>query len=184
MKARRFLTRGTAVALLSVTLCAISSSDAARVSKTLVPTDQKLAPAGQTVNFPARPLDLALSGNELAVKTSHGLLFVDVRTGKIDQTLALPERSGRLPQESRWKWSDRNRLERRRQARLVGRRIRRVALRSDWAGRALRLGSSDQTCGTVGKLHRSEEQAAGPVGSGRDRAERRRALRLCGLQPQ
>jgi len=71
-------------------LCAATSSDAVRVSKALVPTDQKLAPAGSTVTFPARPLDLALSGNELAVKTSHGLLFVDVRTGKIDQTLALP----------------------------------------------------------------------------------------------
>ena len=90
MKPQRFLTRGTGIVLLSITLCATSSSDAARVSKTLVPTDQKLAPAGQTVNFPARPLDLALSGNELAVKTSHGLLFIDVRTGKIDQTLALP----------------------------------------------------------------------------------------------
>jgi YVTN family beta-propeller protein len=67
-----------------------SAGDAARVSKALLPTDQTLAPAGRTTTFAARPLDLALSGNELAVKTSHGLLFVDVRTGKIDQTLALP----------------------------------------------------------------------------------------------
>ena len=90
MKPRPLVTRSTAIALLSITLWAASSGSAARVSKALVPTDQKLEPAGQTVTFPARPLDLALSGNELAVKTSHGLLFADVRTGKIDQTLALP----------------------------------------------------------------------------------------------
>ena len=78
------------VALLSIMLWAASSGSAARVSKALVPTDQKLEPAGQTVTFPARPLDLALSGNELAVKTSHGLLFADVRTGNVKQTLALP----------------------------------------------------------------------------------------------
>ena len=82
--------RGISIALLSLALCAATPNVFARVSRVLAPTDQKLAPVGQTVTFPARPLDLALSGTELALKTSHGLLFVDVRTGRIDQTLALP----------------------------------------------------------------------------------------------
>lgn len=56
------------------------------------PTFQDLTPKGTSTTFFSRPLDLAVSRQGIvAVKASHGLLFVDGSTGKILQTLALKD---------------------------------------------------------------------------------------------
>src|SRR5262245_57455326 len=59
----------------------------------VVPTNQVLKPAGRQVTFPGRPVDLALAGDgrTLVVKNMKNLLFIDVATAKIVQTLDLPD---------------------------------------------------------------------------------------------
>src|SRR5262249_38115241 len=58
----------------------------------VVPTNQILKPAGGQVTFPGRPVDLALSedGQTLVVKNMRNLVFIDVASGKVKQTLASP----------------------------------------------------------------------------------------------
>jgi YVTN family beta-propeller protein len=58
----------------------------------VVPTNQVLKPAGTQVTFPGRPVDLALAdrGRTLVVKNQHGLLFLDVATARVTQTLRAP----------------------------------------------------------------------------------------------
>ncbi len=58
----------------------------------LVPTNQILQPAGKQVTFPGRPVDLVLidDGQTLVAKNMRNLVFMDVSTGAIKQTLALP----------------------------------------------------------------------------------------------
>src|SRR5262245_43196094 len=60
----------------------------------VVPTNQILQPAGKQVLFPGRPVDLAFAddGKTLVVKNMRSLVFVDAATGKIKQTLALPQK--------------------------------------------------------------------------------------------
>jgi len=57
----------------------------------VVPTTQVVDPAGETVQFPGRPVDLALSpdGALLAVKNKGDLVFVDATSRKIVQSLSL-----------------------------------------------------------------------------------------------
>jgi YVTN family beta-propeller protein len=57
-----------------------------------VPTNQMLQPAGRQVEFPGRPVDLALTdgGRTLVVKNFHDLVFLDTRSGEVRQTLASP----------------------------------------------------------------------------------------------
>ena len=63
----------------------------------VVPTNQILQPAGKQVTFPGRPVDLVLThgGKTLVVKNMRNLVFIDVATGAIKQTLALPGGQGR-----------------------------------------------------------------------------------------
>jgi YVTN family beta-propeller protein len=58
----------------------------------VVPTNQILKPAGKQITFPGRPVDLALTedGRTLVVKNLRGLVFIDLATGSIQQTLASP----------------------------------------------------------------------------------------------
>jgi YVTN family beta-propeller protein len=58
----------------------------------VVPTNQILKPAGVQVTFPGRPVDLALAedGKILVVKNMRSLVFIDIATGKVKQTLASP----------------------------------------------------------------------------------------------
>src|SRR5438105_10153715 len=60
--------------------------------RVVVPTNQILKPAGVQVTFPGRPVDLALcdDGATLVVKNMKSLVFIDVATGKVKQTLASP----------------------------------------------------------------------------------------------
>src|SRR6185437_6999269 len=53
---------------------------------------QILEPAGKQVVFPGRPVDLALTdeGRTLVVKNLKDLVFIDVATGTVKQTLASP----------------------------------------------------------------------------------------------
>src|SRR5262245_59063686 len=55
----------------------------------VVPTNQILKPAGTQVLFPGRPVALLLldDGNTLAVQNKTGLVFLDITTGKLRQTL-------------------------------------------------------------------------------------------------
>ncbi|GMV99599.1 MAG: phosphoesterase [Candidatus Hydrogenedentota bacterium] len=59
----------------------------------VVPTTQRIAPAGETVLFSGRPTGIALSpdGSAVAVKGRLDLVFIDTSTRKVTQTLKLPE---------------------------------------------------------------------------------------------
>src|SRR6516162_4602423 len=59
----------------------------------VVPTNQVLKPAGTQVTFPGRPVDIALcdGGRTVVAKNIKGLVFIDVATGKVKQTLELPD---------------------------------------------------------------------------------------------
>ncbi len=59
----------------------------------VVPTNQVLHPAGNEVTFPGRPVDLAFAenGRLLVAKSMRELVFLDPATGKVRQTLALPQ---------------------------------------------------------------------------------------------
>jgi YVTN family beta-propeller protein len=65
----------------------------------LVPTNQVLRPAGKKITFPGRPVDLALAeeGRILVVKNMKDLLFIDIKTAKIKQALALPRGTKKVP---------------------------------------------------------------------------------------
>ncbi len=65
----------------------------------LVPTNQILKPAGKQITFPGRPVDLALAdeGKTLVVKNMRSLLFIDVASAEIKQTLALPRKGEPRP---------------------------------------------------------------------------------------
>ncbi|MGA7249192.1 MAG: hypothetical protein WBW89_15675, partial [Candidatus Cybelea sp.] len=68
----------------------LNSATGPVVGKDIVPSFQRLEPAGESITFPARPLDIAISsGGIAAIKTSHGILFVEVARWRIDQTLTL-----------------------------------------------------------------------------------------------
>jgi YVTN family beta-propeller protein len=55
----------------------------------VVPTNQFVKPAGKTLTFPGRPVDMVLCGDgrTLCVKNMHSLDFVEIDTGKIVQSL-------------------------------------------------------------------------------------------------
>jgi YVTN family beta-propeller protein len=63
----------------------------------VVPTNQILNPARKQVTFPGRPVDLAFAedGKLLVVKNMAGLVFIDVETGKIRQTLPASKERGK-----------------------------------------------------------------------------------------
>ncbi|MDA1190933.1 MAG: hypothetical protein O3A46_04525, partial [Candidatus Poribacteria bacterium] len=58
----------------------------------IVATTQRIDPAGESVAFPGRPTDLALSpdGATIAVKNQNNLVFIATTTNEIAQTLAMP----------------------------------------------------------------------------------------------
>src|SRR5690242_15890454 len=59
----------------------------------VVPTNQILKPAGKQITFPGRPVDLALAeeGKILVVKNMRDLVFIDLASQQIKQTLRLPQ---------------------------------------------------------------------------------------------
>ncbi len=67
----------------------------------VVPTNQILKPAGKQLTFPGRPVDLAFAndGKTLVVKNMRDLVFIDVATRAIKQTLPSPKpgQTGRGP---------------------------------------------------------------------------------------
>src|SRR5947207_14007257 len=60
----------------------------------LVSTKQVIRPAGRSVEFRGRPVDLVVSpdGKTVYVKSGHELLAIDVNAWTIRQTLTLPEK--------------------------------------------------------------------------------------------
>ncbi len=65
----------------------------------LVPTDQRVSIGPRDLLFFGRPVDAALnpSGTTLAVKTSHGILFVATSTFQVRQILPLPHLAADFP---------------------------------------------------------------------------------------
>jgi len=65
----------------------------------VVPTNQVLKPAGKQITFPGRPVDLALvdEGKTLVIKNLRGLVFIDVETAKVKQTLDILPNEGPEP---------------------------------------------------------------------------------------
>src|SRR5690349_25167177 len=89
------------IALLALAglVAALRADDADRLKvgvqpdgRIVVPTNQVLQPAGTQVAFPGRPVDLALigDGRTLVVKNRQDLVFIDLATGQVRQTLATP----------------------------------------------------------------------------------------------
>jgi YVTN family beta-propeller protein len=62
----------------------------------VVPTSQIIDPAGNTISFSGRPMDLALNPDEtvLAVKNLYNIVFFDVVSQLIKQTLSIPDDGG------------------------------------------------------------------------------------------
>src|SRR4051812_25799238 len=62
----------------------------------VVPTSQIINPAGITITFPGRPIDLALNPKEsiLAVKNMDNIVFFDAASQAIMQTLSIPDDGG------------------------------------------------------------------------------------------
>jgi YVTN family beta-propeller protein len=62
----------------------------------VVPTNQVLRPAGKQITFPGRPVDTALldGGKALVVKNMRSLVFIDLATAEVVQSLALPKDTG------------------------------------------------------------------------------------------
>ena len=63
---------------------------------TVVPTRQLLHPAGRSVEFHGRPVDLVLSsdGRIAYVKSDNSIFAIDVRAGAVRQELKYPEKLG------------------------------------------------------------------------------------------
>lgn len=84
------------IVLLCIPLIPAADFDALKVGRqadgtVVVPTNQILAPAGTQVTFPGRPVDVSLidDGKTLVVKNMRDLVFIDVATAKIKQTLSI-----------------------------------------------------------------------------------------------
>jgi YVTN family beta-propeller protein len=62
----------------------------------LVPTGQLVRPAGESLSFPGRPVDLALSpdGKYLFVKDNRGVVVLDLAAWKVAQQLPFPKGKG------------------------------------------------------------------------------------------
>ena len=62
----------------------------------IVPTSQIIDPAGTTITFAGRPVDLALNTGEtiLAVKNLYNIVFINATTQAISQTLDIPGDGG------------------------------------------------------------------------------------------
>src|SRR5262245_11878271 len=93
----RTTVRGAAVLLLLAGLVAFLNAQdvdllkvgVQRDGRIVVPTNQILQPAGTQVSFPGRPVDLLAieDGRTLVVKNRLDLVFIDVATGAVRQTL-------------------------------------------------------------------------------------------------
>src|SRR5262245_31544110 len=82
---------------ISLTFANVRAQDQAKVGlqpdgRIIVPTNQVLKPAGTQITFPGRPVSLLLidDGKTLVAQNKNNLLFIDVPTNKIRQTLASP----------------------------------------------------------------------------------------------
>src|SRR2546422_3114136 len=74
----------------------------------VVPTNQILNPAGRQITFPGRPVDLTLTdnGKTLVVKNQRDLVFIDVATAKVKQTLTPTARTfPKLASSNIWPYS-------------------------------------------------------------------------------
>lgn len=92
--------RLSAVAAAAVLLaCAAWGDEQDRVKvgvqpdgRIVVPTNQVLKPAGKQVTFPGRPVDMVLTddGQTLVLKNMNNLIFLDLKSGEVKQTLKSP----------------------------------------------------------------------------------------------
>jgi YVTN family beta-propeller protein len=93
--------RGPGLGLLALLMAALptAADDAEQLTvgdqpdgRIVVPTNQILKPVGKQVLFPGRPIDLVLAdgGKTIIVKNMRELVFIDVATASVRQTLPLP----------------------------------------------------------------------------------------------
>src|SRR5262245_9881128 len=87
-----------AAGLVSFTLLARDTGRVgpAKGGGTRVATGQLIRPAGESVSFSGRPVDLALSpdGKWLYAKDNRGLVVIDVAKWKVIQELSFPKGKG------------------------------------------------------------------------------------------
>ena len=90
-----------AVLLLPAALPAADDQDQLKVGvqsdgRIVTPTNQVLRPAGTQITFPGRPVDLALAQDNtvLVVKNMRDLVFIDLATNKVKQTLPIAKGGG------------------------------------------------------------------------------------------
>jgi len=88
MKSQVILLLGLSLFLFSCDFFA-SQAETAVVDRRLMPTHQVIRPAGESVNFGGRPVDLAFSpdGKTLYVKDNRGLVVIETKAWKIRQEL-------------------------------------------------------------------------------------------------
>jgi YVTN family beta-propeller protein len=85
-------------AVLAVMGCAVHHPTVGSTENggVLVPTRQVVRPAGQSLTFPGRPVDMALSpdGRRLYVKDNRGIVVIDAAAWKVAQELGFGEGQG------------------------------------------------------------------------------------------
>ena len=87
------------IATLALLMSSITYDSADRVTDRFMPTGQTLGGSGTIVTFLGRPLDLAISTTGMvAIKNSHGIVFVISETGRIGQVLRLTREHVHYPQ--------------------------------------------------------------------------------------
>ena len=91
MRLKKFLLPGLCLLLgcHSVPVSRVEHAGPLATGGNLMPTHQLVRPAGQSVEYGGRPVDLALSpdGRTVYVKDNHGILVMDAATWKIRQEL-------------------------------------------------------------------------------------------------
>src|SRR5436853_7927456 len=92
-----YITQGLVLIVLLLVGVMGHAQDNAKVGlqpdgRIIVPTNLVLKPAGTQITFPGRPVSLLLidKGKTLVVQNKNNLLFIDVASNKIIQTLASP----------------------------------------------------------------------------------------------
>jgi YVTN family beta-propeller protein len=96
---RRSVGLPSIVSLLAAITVAAAGDDSDRAlvglqadGSVVLPTNQVIRPAGKQITFPGRPVDCALTedGRTLVVKNLRSLLFIDIASARIRQTLEIP----------------------------------------------------------------------------------------------
>ncbi len=94
----RLTVPGRLVGILVATLAATGGTQELQVDRELVPTRQWIRPAGDSLAYPGRPVDLAVTSDQatVIVKDNLGLAFLDLPNWELRQRLKFPEGGGSM----------------------------------------------------------------------------------------